>query len=452
MKGEKIEKAKKAAHIYISGCSSEDMVSLITFSSNAKELIAPTLIGQGRELLNKSIFSVSAGGNTNIGSGLRIALSHLSLSNLRYKRAVLMSDGKNNTGTFTSEVKEFQERGWPIYTVAFGKDADQKTLRWIAEQTGGSFFPAGIFNLGFVYRKINIVAHNGSVYRSYNDFIFPGQTLSYNIPVELDMRKVGFFVHWQGSRMEMVLLTPDNTRITRRNIANFGKYIEGETYACFEIENPQRGNWQVVISGYELPPKGEQVNFLSFCESDVFSNILGFQPQYSINQPVRIGVRLAELAEGRLSPLRGWRVVAEIKRPSISLNKFISGIKGKSLDPRIFIDLARELSGSTEKIILFDDGIHQDEQARDGIYANTYKNTSINGPYLVTVICQGTTSDGKILKRVLQESFQVGPIERNPFTVSDFLALINAQGKAPQEKQAGEQLIDKLIEGILEKR
>jgi len=456
MSGDKIKRAKEAAYVYVDASFEQgDMVSLAAFSSSAESIAEPVSIVAGREKLKKDIFSLSPGGRTNVGAGLKIALLHLSSCNLKDKTAVLLSDGRHNKGSYKPEVAEFQKRGWPISTVAFGRNADQETLAWIAYQTGGSFFPASLPDIARVYHKINIQAHHSSVFRCYSDFIRPGARLTYNIPVEPDMKKVGFFTNWQGSKMETTLFSPNKAVINRYNFKNWGgRFVEGETHNCFEIDNPQSGNWQALITGYDLPPQGEQINFHSFCQSDIFSNILGFQSRYSRNKPVRIGVKLAEVINGRLSPLRGARVTAEIKKPSTSLKRFASGIRRKRLRPENLLEIFREISGSAQKITLFDDGLHQDVLPGDGIYANTYNDTTINGPYLVTIDCQGNTSRGMPIKRTLQESFQVGRIEQNSFTVSDFLDLINQQGArrylpSRGPKRTKEQETEKIVESLL---
>ena len=462
MTGEKIRRAKEAAQVYVDTCAEgKDMFSLAAFSSNAASITEPISITEGREMLKKDILSLSAGGSTNVGSGLTIALGHLSSCNLKDKRAVLMSDGMHNTGTYKPEVAEFQNKGWPIDTVAFGRDADQEMLSWIAYQTGGSFYPAETSDIASVYHKLNVLGHNGSVYRSYNDFIKTGEKLTYDIPVEPDMKKLGFFTNWQGSKMETILFSPNKTVINRSNISQYGRFVEGQTHSCFELNNPQVGPWQALITGYDLPPKGEQINFHSFCQSDVFSNILGFQPNYSQNQEVRIGVRLAEVINGRLSPIRGAQVTAEVKKPSMSLSKFISGNRQGRLQSADLLEIFREISGSAQKITLFDDGSHQDVSPGDGIYANTYTDTTLNGPYLVTIDCQGSTSQGGPVKRTLQESFQVGPIEQNSFTISDFLNLLN-QGSigeqmpqlipVPGQEQQTDQIMNTLLNQLLRKK
>lgn len=455
MSGEKIKRAKEAAYIYVNtSTEQQDLFSLAAFSSNAESITEPIAITEGRELLKKDILSLSAGGSTNVGSGLTIALGHLSFCGREGKKAFLMSDGRHNTGTYKPEVAEFQKRGWPIWTMAFGRDADREMLKGIAEQTGGMFLQTNLSNIGSGYHKVNVQAHNGSVFRSYNDFIRTGEKLAYNIPVEPDMKKVGFFTNWQGSKMETILFSPNKTVISRSNISSWGKFVEGETHSLYEINNPQCGNWQALITGYNLPPQGEQVNFHSFCQSDIFSNILGFQPRYSRNQQVQIGVKLAQVINSRLSPLRGAQVTAEVKKPSMSMSRFSSDIKRKRLEPTTIFEIFREVSGRTRKITLFDDGLHKDVLPGDGIYANTYNDTTINGPYLVNIDCQGRTSQGMLIKRTVQESFQVGQIEQNKFTISDFLGLINQQGigrqiSRQQPRRTKEQQTQKIVESLL---
>ncbi len=135
-------------------------------------------MGQAKDKLKQDILDVSAGGRPNIGSGFTIAHKHLSICDSKGKMALLMTDGQHNTRTYKPEVEEFVRSGWPIYTVAFGKDADQDTLRWIAERTNGCFSPADSFNLTSVYHRINVQTHNGSIFRGYSDFIKPGKTLA----------------------------------------------------------------------------------------------------------------------------------------------------------------------------------------------------------------------------------------------------------------------------------
>lgn len=430
MRGDKLKCAQQASYVYVdTSAENEDMVSLVAFSNSAKSVTEPLTIAAGRETLKQNILSLSSGGSTNVGSGLTVALNHLTSSQLTGKTAVLLSDGRHNSGTYKPEVAEFVDRGWPISTVAFGKDADQEMLGWIAYQTGGNFFPAGLFDLSRVYHRINIQAHNGSVLRSYSDFIRAGKTLTYDVPVSFDMKKLGFFTNWQGSSMETTLITPSGERIHKNNVKKWGRYIEGNNHTFFEIDEPVEGQWKARIVGHALPHKGEQVNFHCSYESNIYSNILGFQPQYSRRKAVRVGVKLAEVGDNGLSSMKRAKVTAEIKKPSSRLKRLATrrtsrNKKEWSIDAKDLVEIIKEIASLTTKVTLYDDGRHEDMQAGDGIYANTYEDATTNGPYLVTINIEAQPSQGNSIKRKLQESFQVGPIERNSFTISELLDLL----------------------------
>ena len=430
MAGKKIRKAKESAYCYVDTCAEgDDLVSLVTFHSRADANIPPVSIAKGRKTLESGILSVGAGGSTNIGSGLAVAHDHLSSCNTKNKVAVLMTDGQHNTGTYKPEVGEFIKSGWPIYTVGFGTDADMQTLERIAQETGGLWSWGDIPDLQGIYTRIKVHAHNGSVDRAYTDFIRPGHTLAYDMPVNPGSKKAGCYVHWQGSRMETTLTSPRGQVLNRNNFHQLGRFREEQTYTFFEIDNPQPGNWQVQIVGHDLPPQGEQINFQSFSYSDVFSNILSFQPAYSNNQKVRVAVKLAEVIDDQLRPMKGAYVNAEIKKPSVHLKNLILGRRTVNL-----MDIITTISNQTREIELFDDGQHGDVNPGDGIYANTYNDTATNGPYVVSVYVEGH-SRGRRFDRIIEESFQVGKIEQNSFTISDFLGLINKQDTGSQIQQ-----------------
>ena len=447
MSGEKIEKAKKSAYCYVDTCAEgDDLVSLVTFHSRADANIPPVSIAQGRKTLESGILSVGAGGSTNIGSGLAVAHDHLSSCNTKNKVAVLMTDGKHNTGTYKPEVDQFKQSGWPIYTVGFGPDADMQTLEWIALETGGLWSWGEIPDLQGIYTAIKVQAHLGSIDRAYTDFIRPGQTLAYDMPVNPGSKKAGCYVHWQGSSMETTLTSPRGQIINRNNFHQWGRFSEEQTYTFFEIDNPQPGNWQVQIVGHDLPPQGEQINFQSFSYSDVFSNILSFQPAYSNNQKVRVAVKLAEVIDDQLRPMKGAYVNAEIKKPSVHVKNLILGRRTVNL-----MDIITTISNQTREIELFDDGQHGDVNPGDGIYANTYNDTATNGPYVVSVYVEGH-SRGRRFDRIIEESFQVGNIEQNSFTISDFLGLINKKATGSQKQQPKtEEVMRSLLDQLLKK-
>jgi uncharacterized protein YegL len=466
MTGDKIKKAKDAAYGYVDASSDKDVLSLVGFSTSAQSIVEPSLMSKAKEQLKQDILTVSAGGSTNIGSGLTIAHKHLSSCESKGKMALLMTDGQHNSGTYEPEVEEFVKSGWPIYTVAFGKNADQDTLRKIAEKTNGCFFPADSFNLTSIYNRINVQAHNGSIFRGYSEYIRPGKMLSYIIPVDADSNKIGFFTNWQGSRMETTLTSPSGQIVNKSNFNQSGKYREESTYTFYEIENPQVGNWQVQIVGFDVPSNGEQINFHSFSYSDISSNILAFQPAYSNNQQIQIAVKVTEMTGDRQTPLQGIKIVADIKKPSSQLKNMVRDKitrtgRTQQLRAEDLLSIYNEVSSLKKQVQLYDDGMHGDINLGDGIYANSYADTPSNGPYIVTIFLQGNTSTGKQIDRILQETFQVGPIENNTFTASEFLEIITHPPKAidtikqkvnENKGEATKNVINNVFDQLLKKR
>jgi len=461
MQGEKLRRAQEAAYVYVDTCvETQDMVSLAAFDATAEGIMEPVSVETGRETLKQGILSLVSGGSTNVGSGLEVAFNHLASSSLQNKTAVLLSDGRNNSGAYEPQVAKFRGEGWPISTVAFGADADQEMLSQIAYQTGGNFFPAGLFDVSRVYHKINVQAHNGSVLRSYSEFVRPGNPLCYVIPVQPDMRTIGFFTDWQGSSMNTEVVSPSGARIGPENCDTYGRHTHGETHSLLEVQRPEPGEWYVQISGHDLPPQGEQVNFHSYCESDTVSNVLGFQQSYSPDDPVHVSVKLANVQAGRQRPLTGAAVVAEVKKPSSRLSGLMvrrssSFGGGGILQADDVLEILQEVRNLTRRIALHDDGLHDDLEANDGIYANTYNDAAAKGPYLVTVDCDLPGSQGKRIQRRLQESFQVGEIARNRFTISDLLAVLTGSrqgGNVPIEmpEDAALEDVERIIDAVLD--
>lgn len=87
-----------------------------------------------------------AGDNTAIGDGLMQSVRVLKESQTQNKVIILLSDGYQNSGTFSPAdgVKEALKHKIKIYTIGIGKssDFDEPLLRKIASQSGGKFFQA----------------------------------------------------------------------------------------------------------------------------------------------------------------------------------------------------------------------------------------------------------------------------------------------------------------------
>lgn len=139
-----------------------DRLGLILFADNAY-LQAPLSHDSAtvNQLLQEAEIGF-AGRMTAIGDAIGLAVKHLKDNPANSRRVILMSDGENNAGKLDplAAAEKAAELGIVIYTIAFGadeiivqgrhgpervnpsRDLDEKTLRDIAERTGGQYFRA----------------------------------------------------------------------------------------------------------------------------------------------------------------------------------------------------------------------------------------------------------------------------------------------------------------------
>ncbi len=413
----KLELAQEAARSYIDSVPEEDYVSVAGFSTDASSIVGLSSIKTSKEQLKQCIFSLHSTSSTNIGAGLRVGMEQIFAEGQRPQKPIilLLSDGMHNTGELWPWVEECKRKQVKVYTVAFGSDADQMTLCNIAYQTGGRCFSAGTKNLSHIYHKANIYVHNNSTLFASSDWLKPGQELKYKVDVPSDFRNLTFFTNWQGSSIQTVIVKPDGTLIYPSS--QMGDYQKGNTYCIFKMP-AETGIWELRLSGQDLPQEGEQINVSISGKSETYSSFLTFQPEYKQGQRVLIRVEVADVAGNQKIPLENIKVKAKIEGPTPQLLKKVG--KGKfEINPfKILIGLILK----QQEIDLYDDGAHDDYDSKDGIYGGTFLGGDIPGPYLVTAIIEGQ-SQGKIISRQIQESFQIGPIQNNKLTISDFIQI-----------------------------
>jgi|AntAceMinimDraft_16_1070373.scaffolds.fasta_scaffold01623_2 uncharacterized protein with von Willebrand factor type A (vWA) domain len=419
MSGEKLVKAKHAAEGFFASLRPSDYSSLISFSDDAKtEVGSLQATSENKRKLQIAVRTIGADGNTNIGAGLSSSLFQLNkTSDSTSKATLLMSDGKHNTGKLWPAVEEYKKRQWPVYTVAYGNDADQNTLAEIAKRTGGIFFPAGLPNITQVYHRISAHVHNQSVLFAYNDMISQGKELSYQIPIDSDITSATFFADWQGSVVDLYLQTPQGEKISTDNFSNFSgvTYQKEDTFCFYQVDKPKCGNWQVTLFGKEIDRPSEQVNLTVSGSSPLLANLYGFQPSYRRDEVIPITVKVLGLFGPEPEIVRDIKVTAKIKKPSPNLKKML---KKRVIDLGDFLQYALT---KKKTLNLHDDGRHSDGEANDGIFSAEYKEADENGYYLLTVKCEAIKPNGEKILRTLQESIQVGPIEDRAVTLADFL-------------------------------
>jgi Ca-activated chloride channel family protein len=166
--------AEGAAHTFLKQLPSSVRVGIVTFSSSADAVQAPTT---NHDLVGEVIDHQVADGATATGDALQVALGQLarerSKSGTKPASAiVLLSDGATTTGIDPVEVaRTAKAQHVPIYTVALGTPngvlpggafqpdipvpPDPQTLRLISETSGGRTFTAQDSDqLASIYRTL----------------------------------------------------------------------------------------------------------------------------------------------------------------------------------------------------------------------------------------------------------------------------------------------------------
>lgn len=420
-KAKKLEKAKQAAKAFILAMNESDQISISTFSNGGSTEQPLISVQNARQTIDQSLTAIQASGGTNIGAGLEQGLTQLEASSGSQKTALLLSDGQNNQGDWNPAVEKYKSNGWPVCTIGFGKDADEKTLRYIAGQTGCAYSSAEAFDLVGKYQQLGSYVKGESTLVGTSELLAIDGKLIYEFVVNSSTKEhppdyVTVHASWQGSTLSTVLIDPTGRRIDAAAVsAGAGRYVQGDTFQMLELQNPQPGKWKIEVTWADPPPIPEQVNILVTEKSDTFSQILSFRPQYSLGEGVTVNVEAKDLIGNRKVPMSAASITVDIQKPGEEL---IRMIQARSSNWTMYKNVVQHNTRSME---LYDDGMHDDYKSGDGIFGNTFTETDKQGAYLVTALVNGRRQNGQTVDKILLASFQVGSILKNSVTTSQTL-------------------------------
>lgn len=131
--------ARDAATAFVSRLGPADRVSLISFGDSAERLTGFT---NDKRLLRQMFDTVKASDQkTVLYDGLFMAAQQATQASTAKVAAIILTDGKDEGSSLTLQdaTREAQSNGVAVYTLGFGPAADQKTLRRVAELTGGTY-------------------------------------------------------------------------------------------------------------------------------------------------------------------------------------------------------------------------------------------------------------------------------------------------------------------------
>ncbi len=116
-----------------------------------------------------------------------------------------------------------------------------------------------------------------------------------------------------------------------------------------------------------MTEEGENYTVLTLLETNISLSISLQKYQYDSNEPINI---TANFYYG--DAIASTAINAKLQKPD----------------------------NTSENILLYDDGLHYDNLTNDGIYANSYTNTSLSGVYLITISANGTKENESFDRQV----------------------------------------------------
>ena len=405
MFGNPIQAAKTASTNFINLLQNGDGVSVASFNSGARVDFPFTRIQSesDRESARSAISAINAGGGTNIGAGINAGLGELPSNTSEIQGMVLLSDGFGSVGNAISNVPENVN----IYTIALGPNSDQDLLNDIASQTGGFFRLAPTESeLQGIYDDIRTQVTGQQTIASTSGTISQGQQTSTQAQVDNSTNRSFFSVLWPGSDIDLTLEDP-NGRVIDPSTAESDPNISfssGSTFETYTVDNPVPGTWNLTIVGTDIPDGGEPYTLSASGDSDLTMDIAFDKPSYPLGENIFVS---ATITDGEAA-VTGADVTAEVTTPSQkSATAMHAAAKGHAASAdaqkgQNAVQLSKKGAAyvdengavyyrkAEEGLKLYDDGLHGDGGADDGVYANFFSGTNTGGSYTFDITASGT--------------------------------------------------------------
>jgi Ca-activated chloride channel family protein len=145
MRGEKLAQAQEALRIFLDQIRGDaERVGLIQFASGVDTVVPLDELGRNRVALEMAVDRMEAEGDTALLDAVYQAYQQLEdLGDTeRINAVVVMTDGRENNSyislrNLVEELRQDSRVPVVVFCIAYGDDADLRTLEIIAESTGG---------------------------------------------------------------------------------------------------------------------------------------------------------------------------------------------------------------------------------------------------------------------------------------------------------------------------
>jgi len=225
-------------------------IGVVQFASNAKTLAFPHI---DYSFIEQCIQSMHDGGGTNIASGLELGIEQLDNIEADSKVIILMTDGQDgNHSEILKQAEDAKAKGIRVFTVGFGRDADEKILTQIADVTDGVYLFADTDNIvgiiaSFMYAQ---QASDSEVLADEQGTVAQGEkteVVSFEVPDKSG--NLNGNLYWPGSILKLILVDP-NGRAVDENYPG-AEIDKSSTLETVVIEDPIPGSWGLQVEGIE---------------------------------------------------------------------------------------------------------------------------------------------------------------------------------------------------------
>jgi len=417
-----MEPAQAAAKQFVDFMRDGDQVSVASFATTSQIDYPLTLVSPATKLAAQTaIDSLVPVGYTSIGGGLEKGQATLATSQVMTNPSaiVLLSDGKENRPPFVADVlPEVKNNNTVVHTIGLGPESDADMLADIADQTGGMFaYTPTEANLARIYNdiaRLGFCQEANQPIGSQTGVISGTDTITQIITIDDDFGEITFSIFWGYAlnKIEFVLIAPDGTVIDPDVALDDDdiEYVISGGYIFYRIKGVKvvKGKWKLKIKG----------SVMVIPQDTFFTEVVGqikgialtmrlFMARhfYFVGTPIKVVVVLSEQ-----TPVIGAQVTTVI-------GPILTGNYGDSDD-----DDDDDDSGSSSRqdpnpiLQLYDDGLHGDGAANDGVYANTLAghNTTAPGNYRFQTYAKITKNNGEVAMRQHEQIVTVSASNTNP--------------------------------------
>lgn len=390
---------------------------------------------------------------------------------------------------FDTILDNVKEKNIKVYTIGYGTadDVDHPLLQHIALETGAGGIDVGYYNatdktindLVPVFKQAFVQGMGLESPVDPTDTINGGEEKTHVVNITeydnkvafvLSLGKIGPSIVPASATIEEVLyVKPDiptqpsplqftlNTRFEETIDPAVAAendditYISGETYQIYFIEGSflkdRAGEWVMSIIGNFAGTA--EYSYGVITESSLKMDTQLDKQIYHTGDSIKFQAKLT----ANTIPVTGSEVTVLIQKPDEGLGNWFAGnlvtdaeiaevplqVSGEQLSDLYRKSMALNAKGiyfpftrSQTSVDLYDDGTHGDANADDGVYTNTFDNTTIEGIYTFTIVANGITPMGNKYTResTTQRYVEVGVSPNNIEIVANFTEVIEDELRA----------------------